>query len=680
MGVVAWSAGQAQADLALALTASSTRVSAVCQIAIRAATEMIGDCAGVHLLRPDGRYGALQLYHPEPGRADVLARLLSGPGDRPDRGYAARLRTTRQPVLLPSLSREEFQQLVPEQYWPVFDRTGVGACLLYPLVADDEFAGHLVLARTAEGRSYTDADVELGREVAAETATALSAARFVERLLASEERYRCIVETTLEGVWQLDADGVTRFVNEPMALMLGLPREQLIGLSARAFLDDRGRVELPALLAASGEGHAGVYETRLVRTDGTVRWVQLSATPLAGEGPDQGGALCMVIDITDKVQERGLKRQLDHLRRLDSLGQLIGGIAHDFNNLLTVVAGSAELLATDAPPGSGQRTLATQIMDATVKGRTLAHQLLAFGRGGAGQAETIHVPDLLNDVQQLLSRTLGEHIRLDVAIEDDVWAVRAERGPMEQVLVNLAANARDAMPSGGVLSIHAANATGEAGELADAVPAGRFVRLAVGDTGAGMDPSTQSRAFEAFFTTKPTAAGLGLATAESIIRGIGGRIALESRPRIGTTITLYLPAAAPAASREGAEVVPPGLARRGSILVVEDRPELAQLIRYLLQPAGYTVTVATDPHTALTYVNASLRPDLLVTDVVMPGMTGPELAGALRERHPALRVLYMSGYTAAVLGQPEEMDQQSAFIQKPFNRDTLLAAVHRIWH
>jgi PAS domain S-box-containing protein len=668
MGVVAWSAGQAHADLALALTASSTRVAAVCDVAIRAAAEMIGDCAGVRLLRADGRYEAPRVYDPEPGRAEVLAKILAGPSDRADEGYSVRLRTTREPVVLPSLSQEEFEQLAPAGYWPVFDRVGVYACLLFPLVADEEYVGYLVLARTTEGRSYTDADVELGREVAAEAALALAAARFVERLLASEERYRCIVETTLEGVWQLDADGVTTFVNEPMAIMLGLPREQLVGLSIRGFLDDRGQTELPKLLAASG----GLYETRLVRADGAVRWAQLSI----GEGPDPGGALCMVTDITDKVQERGLKRQLDHLRRLDSLGQLIGGIAHDFNNLLTVVAGSAELLAVDTAVGSPGRALATQIMDATVKGRTLAHQLLAFGRGGGGRAETILVPDLLNDVQQLLSRTLGEHIRLDVAIDEDVWAVRADRGPLEQVMVNLAANARDAMPSGGVLSIHTANTTVRAGDLVGTPIEGRFVRLTVGDTGAGMEPGTRQRAFEPFFTTKPTAAGLGLATAESIIRGAGGHIALDSQPRIGTTITLYLPAAQPLPAGERA---PASTGKLGHILVVEDRPELAQLIRYLLQPAGYTVTVATDPHTALTYVNTSLRPDLLVTDVVMPGMTGPELAVTLRVRHPELRVLYMSGYTSAVLGQPEELDEHSGFIQKPFNRDTLLAAVHRIW-
>jgi PAS domain S-box-containing protein len=586
------------------------------------------------------------------------------------------MRTTRQPVVLPAVTAEEFERLAAPQYWSVFERAGVYACLMYPMIADGTYVGHLILVRTTLGGTYTSADVELASEVAAEAALAVSGARFVERLLASEERYRCIVETTLEGVWQLDSEGITTFVNEPMAIMLGLPREQLLGLSMRGFLDTRSQAELPRLLAACREGRAGVYETRLVRADGSGRWVQVSAAPLPGETGHPGGSLCMVTDVTDKVQERGLKRQLDHLRRLDSLGQLIGGIAHDFNNLLTVVAGSAEILSDDAPEGSEQRELATQIMDATVRGRTLAHQLLAFGRGGGGQTETILVPDLINDVQQLLSRTLGEHIRLAVTIEPDVSAVRADRGPLEQVMVNLAANARDAMPSGGVLSIHSSNVVVRTGELADATLAGRFVRFTVGDTGAGMEPGTQERAFEPFFTTKPTAAGLGLATAESIIRGSGGHISLDSRPRMGTTITLYLPAAELLPERGRG---PTGVARRGQILVVEDRPELAQLIRYLLQPAGYTVTVATDPHTALKYADASLEPDLLVTDVVMPGMTGPQLAATLRERHPELHVLYMSGYTAAVLGQHGSLDERSAFIQKPFNRETLLDAVHRAW-
>jgi len=232
--------------------------------------------------------------------------------------------------------------------------------------------------------------------------------------------------------------------------------------------------------------------------------------------------------------------------------------------------------------------------------------------------------------------------------------------------------------SSDLLTITATNTTVEPGELDDPAIGGRFVRLALADTGSGMDGPTLARAFEPFFTSKATAAGLGLATAASIVRASGGHIRLESVPRLGTTVELYLPAAdrvtpAPALSSD-----PPASGKRGHILVVEDQPELAQLIRYLLQPAGYAVTVATDPQAALTCLPPGVHPDLLLSDVVMPGMTGPELADRLRDQYPGLRVVYTSGYAPAVLGPQASIDVDN-LLQKPFTRDTLLAAVQRAW-
>jgi PAS domain S-box-containing protein len=650
VGVLARS-GHALADLALALTTAADRVDAVVDIAARAATELIGDCAGVRLLRPDGGYEPLAMHHPEPGKAREIAERLE---------LAIVLPAVREPVSLP-----------PE----VLATAGVSAAVLCPVLADSSYLGYLVLARTAPGARYTDEEIDLAWDIAGELALALRSAQAIERLRVSEERYRRIAETTLEGVWQLDPDGIIASLNEPMAAMLGRSREQLLGLSVFGFLDSGGQAELSRWLRECRDGRCGVFETRLVRPDGAIRWIQVSAAPMPGEHGQPGWSLGMITDITDRIQARGLKRQLDHLRRLDSLGQLIGGIAHDFNNLLTVVAGSAEMIAGEAVPDSTEHQLATEIVDAAVRGRTLAHQLLAFGRGG-GRVVTVSVPDLLEDVQQLLSRTLGENIQLKISADPDVSPVRAERGPLEQVLVNLAANARDAMPRGGVLTIQASNVDIHPGELDDPAIGGRFVRLVVADTGAGMDQETRTRAFEPFFTTKPTAAGLGLATAASIIRGGGGYLQLDSEPRIGTTVRIFLPAAtAPATPTLPAT---PAHERRGHILVVEDQPELAQLISHLLEPAGYTVTVLTDPQTAVTGLPAGVTPDLLLTDVVMPGMTGPELAAVLRGRYPGLAVVYMSGYAAAVL-DPRTGDEESNLVQKPFTRDTLLTAVQRAW-
>jgi len=279
-------------------------------------------------------------------------------------------------------------------------------------------------------------------------------------------------------------------------------------------------------------------------------------------------------------------------------------------------------------------------------------------------------------VQSLFSRTLGERIGLDLAFGPDVWPVRAERGPLEQALVNLAANARDAMLHGGMLRVAATNEVVAAGQLAEGGPAGRLVHLVIQDTGTGMSDETRRRALEPFFTTRPTAAGLGLATAAGIVQGIGGYISLESQPRMGTTVHLYLPAAeqrtGPAVGRQHTPSV------IGRVLIVEDQPEVAQLVQRLIAPAGYEITVATDALTAVTQVAAGAQPDLLITDVVMPAMTGPELAAALRTHHPELPVLYMSGYTAASLGPQLHLDANSMLVEKPFTRSTLLAAIRSL--
>jgi nitrogen-specific signal transduction histidine kinase/CheY-like chemotaxis protein len=397
--------------------------------------------------------------------------------------------------------------------------------------------------------------------------------------------------------------------------------------------------------------------------------------PLTDEHGQYIGVLCMVTDTTDHIDARGLKRQLDHLRRLDSLGQLIGGISHDFNNLMTVVAGSADMIASTTADGSPQHQMAQDILAAVNTGRTLTHQLLAFGRTDGNRPEIIPIPDLLTDVQSLFSRTLGEHIGLDLAFGPDVWPVRAERGPLEQALVNLAANARDAMLHGGMLRVAATNEVVEPGQLAEGAPTGRLVHMVITDTGVGMSDETRQRALEPFFTTRPTAAGLGLATAAGIVQSFGGHITLESEPRMGTTVHLYLPAAEERSPTVDRETTPSVI---GRVLIVEDQPEVAQLVQRMIAPAGYEITVATDALMAVTQVASGARPDLLITDVVMPTMTGPELASALRTHQPDLPVLFMSGYTAASLGPQLNLDDNSMLIEKPFTRSAMLGAIRRL--
>ena len=689
MAVMAYPLRYALADLALALSRASAQVDLVRETASRAASDMLGDGAGVQLLRDDGRYDVITFHHRDPRRSHQLAEALDRLDRLPDDEISTTMVSTRRPVVLTPEQPERLADLLRPELRPGANPADSGivgltadtpidlhAAVLCPIIVDSAFLGYLILVRTSSTAAYTAAEVELARDITGELALALSTAKSLERLRASEERYRRVLETMPEGVLQLDADGVATYANEPVGVMLGVPRAQLVGLSLRGFLDDRGQAELARRLDECRAGRASVGGSRLLRADGSQRSARICMMPLPDEHGHSAGALCMITDTTDHIDARGLKRQLDHLRRLDSLGQLIGGISHDFNNLLTVVAGSAEMIASSTEPDSTQHQLAQDIMNATATGRSLTHQLLAFGRTDGARPEIIPIPDLLTDVQSLFSRTLGEHIGLDLAFGPDIWPVRAERGPLEQALVNLAANARDAMLHGGMLRVTATNEVVEPGQLAAPAPAGRLVHLVITDTGVGMSDETRRRALEPFFTTRPTAAGLGLATTAGIVQGIGGYISLESQPRMGTTVHLYLPAADEPAATQPARSTPATTV--GTILIVEDQPEVAQLVQRLIAPAGYDITIATDALTAVAQVAAGAQPDLLITDVVMPAMTGPELAAALRIHHPDLPVLYMSGYTAASLGPQLHLDDNSMLVEKPFNRSTLLSAIRSL--
>jgi two-component system cell cycle sensor histidine kinase/response regulator CckA len=666
MGVMAYPLRYALADLALALSRATAEPAEVRSTAARAAADMIGDGAGVQLLRDDGKYEHIAYHHVEDDRSGPLARVLDRAGQTPDDEYSTTLAASRRPIVLAGDSAAGLA--TPEH--------SITAAVLSPVIVDNTYAGYLILTRHLPEAFYSTPEVELARDIAGELSLAVAGSRAQERLRAAEERYRRVLETIPEGVLQLDPDGVATYANEPIGVVLGMPRSELIGVSLRGFLDNQGQKELDRRITECMGGRSTVGATRLMRADGSRRSVRMSMMPVRDDNGEFGGVLCMITDTTDHIDARGLKRQLDHLRRLDSLGQLIGGLSHDFNNLMTVVAGSADMILSSVDEESPAHQLAKDIMDAVATGRTLTHQLLAFGRSEGNRPEVIPIPDLLTDVQSLFSRTLGERIGLDLTFGPDVWPVKAERGPLEQALVNLAANARDAMLHGGMVRVAATNEVVAPGQLAEGAPNGKLVHLVVTDTGVGMEEEIRKRALEPFFTTRPTAAGLGLATTAGIVQNLGGHIELESRPRIGTTVHIYLPAAEqqkqPTGERKDKSAV------IGRVLIVEDQPDVAQLVQRLIAPAGYEIAVATDALTAVTQVASGARPDLLITDVVMPTMTGPELAGALRTHQPDLPVLYMSGYTAASLGPQLHLDDNSMLLEKPFTRSTLLGAIRSL--
>jgi signal transduction histidine kinase len=391
---------------------------------------------------------------------------------------------------------------------------------------------------------------------------------------------------------------------------------------------------------------------------------------------------------TEAETER-LQNQLQHARRLESLGELAGGIAHDFNNLLAVIINYAAFVAEDLDAAAfgdsedkrqAMRGDVEQIRLAAQRAAHLTRQLLAFARRELVQPELVDVNAVVADVEQLLERTLGEHIELRSALAPEVRAVLIDPGQLEQILVNLAVNARDAMPDGGVLTIDTANVDVDehyASQRVELSP-GPYVRLRVNDDGNGMTGEVAERAFDPFFTTKPAGqgTGLGLATVYGIVQQAGGRARIYSEAGIGTTFTALLPASDRAPSRSARQLDLAQLRGDATILLVEDEGALREVTRRILAGAGYRVIAAASGSAALAQAAERREPiDLLLTDVIMPHMHGPQLAARIRRTRPSIRVMFMSGFAQPVLGSSGHLDPGVVLVEKPFSGATLLAKV-----
>ncbi|HUE22506.1 MAG TPA: response regulator [Bryobacteraceae bacterium] len=378
-----------------------------------------------------------------------------------------------------------------------------------------------------------------------------------------------------------------------------------------------------------------------------------------------------------------LEQQFRQAQKMEAVGRLAGGVAHDFNNLLTVITGYAELLLSSDLEAS-QRTALQEIQRAAERGGALTHQLLAFSRGQPFTARTVQLNTLIVRMQKMLSRLIGEDIELIAVAAAEPATIRTDPGQLEQVVMNLVVNARDAMPGGGKLVIETANAQVDqtyAGPNVDLKP-GSYIVLAISDTGMGMDPETVTHLFEPFFTTKAPGkgTGLGLATAYGIVKQSGGAISVYSEPGRGTTIKIYLPAAEAKAAVE-ASGQGPAAALRGSetILVLEDEARVRKLVCEVLAGRGYRVLEAVRGEEAIRMAREHKgRIHLLLTDVVMPEMSGPQALEQIRARHPNVKVLFMSGYTDEAMVHHGILDSGAAFLQKPFLPETLARKVREV--
>jgi hemerythrin-like metal-binding protein/PAS domain S-box-containing protein len=390
--------------------------------------------------------------------------------------------------------------------------------------------------------------------------------------------------------------------------------------------------------------------------------------------------LSMTRDITDlrraEAERDRLRSSLHQASKLEAIGQLAGGVAHDFNNLLTVIIGCAELLREEA--GRGQAPSAEVVEDiafAAGRARKLTRQLLTFARKQDVSLVSLDVNETVRATGKLLRRLVGTAVELKLTLQPDLWPARFDPGQLEQVIVNLSVNARDAMPAGGTLTIETSNVEA----AGDAAPPGGWIRLSVRDTGVGLTPEAREHLFEPFFTTKPRGkgTGLGLATVHGIVFQCGGEISVESEPGQGTAFHVLLPRSAASAEPTSPRAEP--VTGSEHVLVVEDEPQVREVTQGILRRAGYQVLAASSGDEALSLEASVLAPvRLVVTDVVMPGLDGRATAEELRRRHPSMRVLYVSGYTRDVIGQRGVLDPGVQFLAKPFTAAMLLARVRAI--
>jgi two-component system, cell cycle sensor histidine kinase and response regulator CckA len=617
----------------------------------------------IYLLREN----ALEFQY-QVGYQNVLMRIPTSQGVN---GKVAR---TGLPLLLPDVRTDpDFIAAIP----------GVRSELCIPLFDQGRVVGTLNVESTGEVQ-LGEADLRLMRILGEQIGIAIAGARLYTEARESEQRYRTLVENLGEGIAIVDPEENFRFANPAAERIFGVEAGGLTGRNLKQFLSDEEWARTLTETERRRRGETTTYEQGIIRPDGTVRLIELTATPQY----DRTGAFSHTFgvfhDITaERHTQEALRRSEERLsqsQKLEAVGRLAGGVAHDFNNLLTVIRGYADLLDMRMHDTHPMKADAREIKRAADRAADLTAQLLAFSRGQVLRPRILDLNDVVRGMRNMLGRLIGEDIELRTELAPGLTTVRADQGQIEQVAMNLAANARDAMPGGGVLTIATAGRTfgpEGAGEHAE-IPPGDYVTLEVSDTGVGIDRDTLSRIFEPFFTTKEVGhgTGLGLATVYGIVKQSGGFIYCDSEPGAGTTFTVYLPsvrgeilenaAVRGARSRPGSE----------SVLVVEDEEAIRNFILSILRRNGYEATGAGGGAEALSIFSVRTAGfHLLLTDIVMPQMSGLELGRRIAESDPAVKVLYMTGYSAHPLVQAGPPNGEIDILRKPFTAEELLKRI-----
>jgi two-component system cell cycle sensor histidine kinase/response regulator CckA len=557
------------------------------------------------------------------------------------------------------------------------EQEGITAFGGYPLLVEERVVGVLAVFSKRLVPDYVLDGLEA---VADQLAVGIERRRAEEELRQSEERFSRVFRASPAGIAITTADD-GRFVdaNDAFFSLTGYGRSEIIGRTAAelGFVQDL-REQADLLEELRELGTVQNVDLELRTKQGDRRFVLASF-----ERIELGGRPCLLSLMHDISERKRLEDQLRQAQKMEAVGRLAGGVAHDFNNLLSVIIGYCDLLFRTLPPDARERAEIAEIRDAADAASGLTRQLLAFSRRQVVERQVLDLNAVVTKAERLLKRLVGDDIELVVRLAPVLAAVLADAGQLDQVLMNLVVNAKDAMPAGGRVVLETAPAELDEAFVRDhpGARAGRYVRLSVSDTGIGMDPETQAHIFEPFFTTKEIGrgTGLGLATVYGIVKQNDAFIWVESARALGTTFRIDFPAAAAAAAPEPApRIEPASLLGSETVLVVEDSPQLRELMREVLQGRGYHILDAENGEAALETARQHEGPiHLLLTDVIMPGMNGRQLADRLTAVRSDLRVLFASGYTADALA-PYGMERGVPYMQKPFTPDDLARRVRAI--
>ncbi len=565
---------------------------------------------------------------------------------------------------------------VPNGHPPITSFLGV------PLKQGDKTIGMIGLANKRSG--YDEKDQAAVEALSIAAVVSLSHKKAEKALQESEMRHRLILENVSDVIFSIDRDFKVTSVSPSVATTLGYKPQELIGnpfqklniLTSESF--EVAKADTLRILA--GE-RINAVEYEFIAKDGTKRFEEINAGPLWQDG-EVRGVIFVARDITDKKR---LEAQLFQSQKMEAIGRLAGGVAHDFNNLLTVITGYAEITLMKVDKDSSLIGDIEEIKKASKRAATLTNQLLAFSRKQMIQPVVLNINRAIAEMDKMLRRLIGEDVDLATILEPELWRVKFDPGQLDQVVMNLVVNAKDAMPKGGKLTIETVNVDLDevyARQHGIKLKPGPFVVLAVSDTGMGIDEKTQFNIFEPFFTTKEKGkgTGLGLSTVYGIVKQNGGYIWIYSEPGQGTTFKIYLPKTEEEiAFAEEEQKQPKNLEGSETILLAEDDDSARKLIRSTLQEYGYWVLETQDGKEALQLVEHHKGPiHLLLTDVVMPGMSGRELAERLQPRQPKMKVLYMSGYTDNAIVHHGVLESGTPFIHKPFPPKALVSKVRKV--